>query len=117
MSLPTDPVPYAEFVVRHLMQHPVPGEPLLAVSETELPIDGDLWFWADDNAKILEFFAIPELWHRYPEESKSLLKFVKDLCFGPFILRRIGHARLSEVRNDGSGNAQFIHTFMHIGCD
>jgi hypothetical protein len=117
MSLPTDPVPYAEFVVRYLMQHPVPGEPLLAVSETELPIDGDLWFWADDNAKILEFFAIPELWRRYPEESKSLLKFINDLCFGPFILRRIGHARLTEVRNDGSGNAQFIHTFMHIGCD
>jgi ubiquinone/menaquinone biosynthesis C-methylase UbiE len=117
MSLPTDPVPYAEFIVRHLMQHPVPGESLLAVSETELPIDGDLWFWADDNAKILEFFAIPELWHRYPEESKSLLKFINGLCFGPFILRRIGHPRLEQLQNDGSGKADFIHTFMHIGCE
>jgi SAM-dependent methyltransferase len=117
MSLPTDPVPYAEFIIRHLMQHPVPGEPLLAVSETELPIDGDLWFWADDNAKILEFFAIPELWYRYPKESQSLLTFINDLCFGPFILRRIGHPRLEQLNNDGSGKAEFIHTFMHIGCD
>jgi ubiquinone/menaquinone biosynthesis C-methylase UbiE len=117
MSLPTDPVPYAEFIVRYLMQHPVPGEPLRAVSETELPIEGDLWFWADDNAKILEFFAIPQLWHRYPKESKDLLKFIDGLCFGPFILRRIGHPRLEQTHNDGAGNASFIHTFMHISCE
>jgi SAM-dependent methyltransferase len=117
MSLPTDPVPYAEFIVRHLMQHPVPGEPFRAVSETELPIEGDLWFWADDNAKILELFAIPQLWHRYPKESKDLLKFIEDLSFGPFILRRVGHARLDETHNDGTGNASFIHTFMYIGCE
>lgn len=117
MNLPTDPVPYAEFIVRYLMQHPVPGEPFRAVSETELPIEGDLWFWADDNAKILEFFAIPQLWHRYPKESKDLLKFIDGLCFGPFILRRIGHPRLEQTHNDGAGNASFIHTFMHMSCE
>ena len=117
MNLPVDPVPYAEFILRYLMQHPSPGAPEKAVAETEEALDGDRWFWADDNAKILEFLAIPELWSRYPSVCADVLRFIDKLCHGPFILRRIGHARLDEVANDGSGVARFVHTFMHISCD
>ncbi len=117
MSLSVDPIPYAEFILRHLMQRPFPEAVEMAVAETEEAIEGDRWFWADDNAKVLEFFALPALWSRYPEQSIEIFKFIEKLCFGPFILRRIGHARLDEVSNDGAGVARFIHTFMHISCD
>jgi SAM-dependent methyltransferase len=117
VSLPVDPIPYADFIIRHLMQHPVADVPLRAVSETELPIEGDLWFWADDNAKVLEFFAVPTLWSRYEQQAHDLLEFIEKLCYGPFILRRTGRARIEEVRNDGKGRAQFIHTFMDVACD
>ena len=33
------------------------------MAETEEAVDGDRWFWADDNAKVLEFLALPALWY------------------------------------------------------
>jgi SAM-dependent methyltransferase len=117
MNLPSNPVPYADFVVNYLMQHPEPGLPQKAVAETEEAIEGDRWFWADDNAKILELFALPSLWARYPGECIDFFKFIRQLCYGPFILRRIGHARLDQTSDQGGGQAMFQHTFMHIGCD
>ncbi len=116
-DLPTDPVPYAEFILRHLMQEVMPGEPARAVAETEHAVDGDRWFWADDNAKVLEFLALPQLWQRYPDDCARILRFIEGLCQGPFILRRTGHARLDLTASNGEGLARFIHTFMHVSCD
>ncbi len=117
IELPTDPVPYAEFIMRYLMQRVEPeGGPAMAVAETEHAVDGDRWFWADDNAKVLEFLALPALWQRWPDRCREVLAFIETLCDGPFILRRTGHPRLEE-RERGDGTGRWAHTFMHLSCD
>ncbi len=116
-ELPTDPAPYAEFILRYLMQRVEPnGPPAMAVAETEQAVDGDRWFWADDNAKVLEFLALPALWRRWPDRCRDVLEFIETLCDGPFILRRTGHSRLEE-RERGEGTGRWAHTFMHLSCD
>jgi hypothetical protein len=117
VQLTKDPIPYAEFILRYLMQHPSPEAPEKAIAETEEALDGDRWFWADDNAKILEFLAVPQLWRRYPKQCGDILRFIDKLCYGPFILRRIGHARLDQIADDAFGAARFVHTFMHLSSD
>jgi hypothetical protein len=116
-ALPSDPLAYADFITRKLMQ-PVAleGSAGLAVSETEFPILGDRWFWADDNAKILEFLALPAVWRQHPEAVGHAFRFLTSLCEGPFIFRRTGHARLEQAEREG-GRAKFIHTFLHVECD
>jgi hypothetical protein len=54
-----------------------------------VPIGGDSWFWSDDNAKVLEFLLRPELWRRFPEETAEILRFVRAMCRGPLIFRRV----------------------------
>ncbi len=116
-ELTNDPVPYAEFIMRYLMQRVAPeGSPALAVAETEHAVDGDRWFWADDNAKVLEFLALPALWQRWPDRCRDVLEFIESLCDGPFILRRTGHARL-EAREHADGVGRWVHTFMNLSCD
>ncbi|GAA0590339.1 hypothetical protein GCM10009416_31100 [Craurococcus roseus] len=117
-DIPTDPGPYAAFIARYLMQPVAPGssEPR-AAAETEAAVGGDRWFWADDNAKVLEFLTLPAVWRRHPREVADAFRFLASLCHGPFILRRRGHPRLEEVSNDGGGRARFAHTFMSIECD
>jgi hypothetical protein len=117
VQLTTDPIPYAEFIMRFLMQHPSPEAPEKSIAETEEALDGDRWFWADDNAKILEFLAVPQLWSCYPKQCADILRFIDRLCYGPFILRRIGHARLDQITDAASGAARFVHTFMHLSSD
>ncbi len=117
-ELLTDPVPYAEFIMRYLMQRVAPeGSPALAVAETEHAVDGDRWFWADDNAKVLEFLALPALWNRWPDRCHDVLEFIESLCDGPFILRRTGHARLEETQRGADGTGRWVHTFMNLSCD
>jgi len=56
-ALPTDTLSAAEFLVRH-MYRPVElgmNDTHFAITETAMPIGGDIWFWSDDNAKVLEF--------------------------------------------------------------
>ena len=59
MSMPTDAMPAAEFIIRHLYRSFELNnrERLFAVTETEKLVDGDDWFWSDDNAKVLELLA------------------------------------------------------------
>ena len=117
-ELPTDPIPYAEFIMRYLMQRVEPeSSPALAVAETEHAVDGDRWFWADDNAKVLEFLALPALWNRWPDRCRDVLEFIESLCDGPFILRRTGHARLEERNRGEDGTGRWVHTFMNLSCD
>ena len=57
--IPIDTFAAAEFLVRH-MYRPTDlgsGESFFAIAETALPIEGDSWFWTDDNAKVLEFLC------------------------------------------------------------
>ncbi|MCX8005861.1 MAG: hypothetical protein N2688_13065 [Burkholderiaceae bacterium] len=59
-------------------------------AETEQPLDGDRWFWADDKAKILEFPTLPALWRPCQEEVAALFAFLQVMIEAPLILRRIG---------------------------
>jgi hypothetical protein len=115
--LTSDPLPYAAFITRHLMR---PVGPRFgteqAIVETEQALAGDRWFWADDNAKILEFLSLPPVWRAYPEAVEAAFGFLRALCAGPFIYRRVGQPRLDAVENDGA-RARFVHSLMDITCD
>src|SRR5256885_14608544 len=107
-AIPTDALRAAQFLIRH-MYRPVgfsDGEPYFAISETEKIIGGDQWFWNDDNAKALEFLSLPEVAQRFPTEIAEILRFVRGMCRGPFIFRRVrtappgGIPRAQEPRRD-----------------
>jgi hypothetical protein len=118
MASPTsDPGPYAEFIFRYLLKS-LPAFPgaARAVSETEHPIEGDNWFWADDNAKVLELLGHPSIWAKRPEAVRDILQFLRAMCDGPFIFRRIALPRLVTTRHEG-GQAEFLHSLMNVGCD
>ena len=116
-SAPSDPRPYAEFILRYMLKQ-LPSFPgaSRAVSETEIPIEGDNWFWADDNAKVLELLSHPTVWRERPEEIRNILEFVRAMCEGPFIFRRIAAPRLVTASSK-DGKAEFLHSLMNVGCD
>ena len=68
--IPTDAIPAAEFLLRHLYRsiEVADGKRFSAVAENE-NCEGDNWFWNDDNAKSLEFLSRPEVWRRFPAKS------------------------------------------------
>jgi hypothetical protein len=115
--LPADAVPAAEFVVRHLYR-PIDvaaGSRYCAMAETAGAAD-DPWFWNDDNAKILELMSRPEVWRRFPQETGEILRFVRSMCRGPFVFRRVGAPLLRPLGGDGD-IASFQHSLMRIRCD
>jgi hypothetical protein len=115
--IPADPAPYARYMIACMLKR-LPGfvGAQQAVSETEIPIEGDDWFWTDDNAKALEFLALPQVWRHYPEAVTQMVDFVCAMCEGPLIFRRISAPRL-EVQEVSGGVGRFIHSFMNISCD
>jgi hypothetical protein len=115
--IPADPTPFAAFIVRDLLHpvSPLATEPR-AVSETAGLFEGDRWFWADDNGKVLEFMALPALWRRYPDEAAQVFRYLDELCEGAFIFRRTGHPRLEQL-TEQEGSARFLHTSLSIECD
>jgi len=116
--LPTDGFAAAEFIVRYLYK-PVAANGSTgyrAVAETELPFLGDLWFWTDDNAKVLEFLSRPELWQRHPAELGEILRFLRSMCRDPFIFRRVARPRLEAAGDCGDGSL-YRHSLMNIGHD
>jgi hypothetical protein len=116
--LPTDTLAAAEFLVRHMYQPVDLGvvEPRFAIAETANPIGGDSWFWSDDNAKVLEFFSRPELWHRFPAETGEILRFVRAMCRGPLIFRRVSPPRLEPLEKR-EGRSRYRHSLMDIEYD
>ena len=74
-----------------------------ALAETEKPLDGDVWFWTDDNAKALEAYLVPEAYARYQDIADSLLSFVRRMSEGPVILRRIAKPALN-VQSENPDN-------------
>ena len=117
-SLPNDALPAAEFIVRHMHRTVdlADGVQFSAVPETAQPINGDNWFWTDDNAKVLEFLSRPELWARFPEETASILRFVRAMCRGPFIFRRLSTPQLAAAEGDGTAGA-YRHSLLSIQYD
>src|SRR5262249_49679003 len=116
--IPTDTFGAAEFLVRH-MYRPLElknEESFFAISETELPIAGDSWFWTDDNAKVLEFLSRPELWQRFPRETTEILRFVRAMCCGPLIFRRVSQPRLEPTEEQGTLSG-YRHSLMSVKYD
>ena len=113
--IPTDTFPAAEFLVRQ-MYRPVDlgnGASHYAIAETELPIAGDSWFWTDDNAKVLEFLSRPELWQRFPHQTNEILRFVRAMCHGPLIFRRVSPPRLEPTELAGTLGG-YRHSLMDV---
>jgi hypothetical protein len=112
-----DPIPFANFIVARMLKG-LPNFPGVsrAVAETEIPIEGDDWYWADDNAKVLELLALPSVWRAHPEVVADVVRFVCAMCDGPLIYRRIAVPRLVIAETDGA-RGRFIHTFMNVSCD
>ena len=115
---PTDTFAAAEFLVRHLYRpiEPGNGESYFAVAETALPIEGDSWFWTDDNAKVLEFLSRPELWQRFPHQTAEILRFVRAMCRGPLIFRRVSPPRLEPTGKEGTLGG-YRHSMMNVKYD
>ena len=97
--------PYLDFIRDHLWQQvgsgPLKG--VRALAETEKPLNGDVWFWTDDNAKALEAYLVPEAYARYQDIADSLLSFVRRMSEGPVILRRIAKPALN-VQSENPDN-------------
>jgi hypothetical protein len=116
-ALPKDAGAAAEFIVRYLYRpiYLTANARYFAVAETENTND-DGWFWSDDNAKILEFMSQPELRQRFPGETLEILRFVRSMCDGPFIFRRVSAPRLERVGGD-RGIARYRHSLLRLGFD
>jgi hypothetical protein len=112
-----DPMPFASFIVSRLLK-PLPefAQSERAVAETEIPIERDDWYWADDNAKVLELLSLPDIWRAYPEAVTDIVRFVCAMCDGPLIFRRISAPRLDVEANDGVVG-RFAHSMMNITCN
>lgn len=110
-----DAVAAARFL-RSRMYRPVEfstDESYFAFSEN--PSTADLWFWNDDNAKILELLSRPEVWVCFPEETSETLRFVQAMCRGPFIFRRASAPRLERTEGSDAGPVgRYCHSLMWI---
>jgi hypothetical protein len=115
--IPTDALPAAEFLIRHLYRSidVADGREFSAIAESENP-GADNWFWNDDNAKSLEFLSRPEVWRRFPGETAEVLRFVRSMCRGPYIFRRISSPRLEAGGKDGTVS-KYLHSLMQLKCD
>jgi hypothetical protein len=115
--IPTDALPAAEFLIRHLYRSidVADGTRFSAITENENPA-GDNWFWNDDNAKSLEFLSRPEVWRRFPDETAEVLRFVRSMCRGPYIFRRVSGPRLEANGKEGTVS-NYLHSLMRLKCD
>ena len=115
--IPTDAIPAAKFLVRHLYRSidVADGKRFSAIAENENR-EGDNWFWNDDNAKSLEFLSRPEVWRRFPGETAEVLRFVRSMCQGPYIFRRVSAPRLEPSGKEGSVSG-YLHSLMRLKFD
>src|ERR1700739_4953006 len=115
--LPTDAIPAAEFLIRHLYRSidVTDNTRFSAIAESENP-GGDNWFWNDDNAKSLEFLSRPEVWRRFPGEIAEVLRFVRSMCRGPYIFRRVRSPRLGASGKVGAAS-KYLHSLMQLKSD
>jgi hypothetical protein len=116
-QLPTSALSAAEFLMRRLYRpiDATASSPRFAVAETEALSD-DCWFWNDDNAKVLELMSRPEIWQRFPGETAEILHFVRSMCDGPFIFRRLSAPRMDLVGTEGTITT-YRHSLMGLRYD
>ena len=86
--LHADPTKYAPLIIKALYHDSVAGTSLSALSETELPINGDSWYWTDDNAKALEALTLPSISPKFVPQVGNLVKFIRANSPPPFVFRR-----------------------------
>jgi hypothetical protein len=115
--IPIDAIPAADFLIHHLYRSidVADGQRFSAIAENE-NLDGDNWFWNDDNAKSLEFLSRPEVWRRFPGKITEVLNFVRSMCRGPYIFRRISSPRLEPISKNGSVSG-YLHSLMQLHFD
>jgi hypothetical protein len=112
-----DAVAAAEFIVKRLYRPLSFGNAdYLAAAETEHPFGGDNWFWTDDNAKIIELLAHPQIRRQYKKETEEILRFLRVMCRGPLIFRRVSTPRLLLTGQNGT-EASYYHSLMHLRSD
>jgi hypothetical protein len=116
-TIPTDALPAAKFLIRHLYRsiEVTSGTTYSAITENENP-EGDSWFWNDDNAKSLEFLSRPEIWQKFPIETAEVVRFVRSMCRGPYIFRRVSGPRLEPAGKEGTIST-YLHSLMRLKCD
>jgi hypothetical protein len=115
--VPTDALPAAEFLIRHLYRSidVAQGKKFFAITESETP-GGDDWYWNDDNAKSLEFLSRPEaLDHPYFTSIGADTQPAGDLLFsagkpGRGRIDMAGASYYSIRQGFISGDALAIHT-------
>ena len=115
--IPTEALPAAEFLIRHLYRSidVADNTRFSAIAESENP-EGDNWFWNDDNAKSLEFLSRPDVWRCFPNETAEVLRFVRSMCHGPYIFRRVSSLRLEASGKEGAAS-KYLHSLMQLKCD
>jgi hypothetical protein len=99
-AIPTETLPAAEFLVRR-MYRPVElgvSESHFAIAETAMPIGDDSWFWSDDNARVLDFSHDPSC-GAISQRTGEILRFIRAMCRGPLIFRRVLRPRLEPIEN------------------
>ncbi len=116
-KLPTDAAAAAKFLLRHHYKSidVTAGSRYFAVAESLGP-GADDWFWNDDNAKVLELLSRPEVWRQFRRETGEILRFIRSMCRGPYIFRRVSSPRLEFVGQQ-DGVLDYRHSLMQVKGD
>ena len=104
---------YAPFIVKGLYHDPVTGTLLAGLSETEKLINGDNWFWTDDNAKSLEALTLAPIFADYAAQAGKLVEFIIANSPPPFVFRRRTDERL-EVKSAKPEDFQVVTGLMNF---
>jgi hypothetical protein len=97
--------------VKALYRDGVAGTSLSALAETEKPIDGDNWFWTDDNAKALEALSLPKIFPDYATQVGQMVKFVMANSPPPFVFRRRADDR-AVLKSESTDNLHLATGLM-----
>jgi len=110
--------PYLDFIKDHLLRRlDVPGQSSMnALTETERPIQNDVWYWTDDNAKALEAFVAPDAYPQYKEVADGLAQFIMSMSSGQLILRRRAEDRFDLVSQDPANARLTTGLMTHHGA-
>ena len=104
---------YAPFIIKALYHDNVAGTNLSALSETEKPINGDSWYWTDDNAKSLEALTLAPVFPQFTTQAGKIVQFIIANSPPPFVFRRRADERL-EVKSDNPNDFRVATGLMNF---
>lgn len=115
--LPTEAVCGAKFLLRRLYR-PIagPGLPQFSAVAETADAGEDEWFWTDDNAKVLELLCLPGALDKFRSERTEIFRFVRSMCRGLFIFRRIAAPRLDRIGRSAD-TVSYHHALMRLEHD